>query len=378
MKIKIFGINSLLKFLIIFSIFLAIINSVSANQEESIQQETQITKEGKEGSNQPVTQKSNNQHTLKQTDRATSEDTQKTIQNYSQKETETQLEQTQQELINTLKSSSSDKSQQNNEDKSFFSLIDSLIYIDLPIVLVLLLLWLLNKNQQQKQTNNLNRVINNLNKLNAIEQQANTLTSIQNEIIKLQKNNRELINSQEMLVESFNKLQSNQPVKHNFFINPASFDYSSSNLDSDQFNIHQSNYQSDNSDLNSIGIVDKIPKFVETYNQDKNSLSDKAIGTVAETQESLNQRRLGNSGTVTLKNTSQKKYWIVEEDSNYYLIPYAKINIDEYNLTTLEKLFECIDFTFNYKNFELVRPAKVTPLPSELWQLEEKGKLQFY
>jgi hypothetical protein len=118
-------------------------------------------------------------------------------------------------------------------------------------------------------------------------------------------------------------------------------------------------------------------QLAKTYNQDKNSLSNKAIATVAETQESLNQRRSGNSDTVTLENITQKKYCIIEEDNDYYLIPHAKIRIDEHNKTTLESLFDCTNFTSEYSDFQLVKPAKVSQIDSETWQLEKKGKLEF-
>jgi predicted oxidoreductase (fatty acid repression mutant protein) len=118
--------------------------------------------------------------------------------------------------------------------------------------------------------------------------------------------------------------------------------------------------------------------LVETYNQDKNSISDKAKAMVAETQTSLNQRRSGSSDIVALENTTQKKYWIIEEDNDYYLVPHAKIKIDEYNKTTLESLFDCTNFTSEYSDFQLVKPAKVSQTDSETWQLEKKGKLDFY
>ena len=120
-----------------------------------------------------------------------------------------------------------------------------------------------------------------------------------------------------------------------------------------------------------------IFKLIESYNQDKNSISDKVKAMVRETEASLNQRRSGNSDTVTLENTTQKKFWIIEEDNNYYLILHAKINIDEYNRAILESLFDCTNFTLEYSDFQLIQPAKVFQLSSETWQLDKKGKIEF-
>lgn len=53
--------------------------------------------------------------------------------------------------------------------------------------------------------------------------------------------------------------------------------------------------------------------IVKTYNQDKLFLANKAIATVVETEESLNQRRSGNSDIVTLENTSQKNIGLLKK-----------------------------------------------------------------
>lgn len=248
--------------------------------------------------------------------------------------------------------------------------------LDLPIFttsLILLISWYINKNQQQKQLNDLiknqNKILVKLNQLNEFDNKLSNLDRIQREIIKqVQENNQKITDSEIRLRESFNKQQVNHTINH----------HSNAGLYSNNDSYQQFSQQPDKYSLNPIAVVDKIPKFVETYNLDKNSLSNQVVATVAETQESLNQRRSGNSDTVALENTTQKKYWIIEEDNYYYLIPHAKIKIDEYNIKTLESLFSCINFTSNYSNFELVQPAKVSQVSSESWQLEEKGKLNFY
>jgi hypothetical protein len=235
------------------------------------------------------------------------------------------------------------------------------INLDLPIFITSLsffIFWCFDKKQQQSKFDELKKhqtdIISKLNQFNDINSKLNNLDKINRQIIeKIQENNQKSIDSEVRLRELISKQQFNQSV-----------------------NYHNS-LTSDISHFNSTAIVDKISQLVATYNQDKTSLSNEAIATVAETQESLNQKRLGNNDTVTLENTSQKKYCIIEEDNDYYLIPHAKIKIDEYNIKTLESLFDCIHFTSEYSSFQLVKPAKVSSLDSELWQLEEKGKLEF-
>jgi hypothetical protein len=236
---------------------------------------------------------------------------------------------------------------------------NSLIFIDLPILATLLLLWFLTQNKQQKQikelTYNQSKILSKFNQLNELDNKLSNLDRTSRQIIeKIQDSNQKSIDSEVRLRELFSKQQFKQSVNYH------------NNLNSDTFN------------LNSTAVVDKITKFIETYNQNKNSLTDKAKAMVAETQASLNQRRSGSSDIVTLENTSQKKYWIIEEDNDYYLVPHAKIKIDEYNRTTLESLFDCTNFTSEYSDFQLVKPAKVSQINSEIWQLEEKGKLDFY
>jgi hypothetical protein len=244
-----------------------------------------------------------------------------------------------------------------------FSKKNSLLFIDLPILATLLLLWILNQNKQKQQieqlTKNQNKIVGNFNQFNDINNKLNNLDKINRQII-------EKIADSEVRLR---QLLSKQQTSH-YTSDRNNSDFNSNN------NFHSLNL--DTSNLNSIAIFDKVSQFAETYNQNKNSICDKAKFMVAETQVSLNQRRSGSSDTVTLENTSQKKYCIIEEDNTNYLVPHAKIKFDEFNIKTLESLFDCTNFTSDYRDFQLVKPAKVSQLSSETWQLEEKGKLGFY
>ena len=121
----------------------------------------------------------------------------------------------------------------------------------------------------------------------------------------------------------------------------------------------------------------QIPYFVETYNRDKNLSNEFIISAVIETQESMENRLAVVSKAIFLSNTNKGKYWIVEENSQYFLVPHAKININEHNKYTIKNLFECNELSSGDYNFQLIQPAKVSKIDSGLWKLEKKGKLEF-
>ena len=126
-------------------------------------------------------------------------------------------------------------------------------------------------------------------------------------------------------------------------------------------------------------IIDaQIPHFVEPYNRDKNLFDERAISTVIETQESVENRLAGFSKAIFLSNTNRGKYWIVEENGQYFLVPHAKININEHNKYTIENLFDYDESNSSFYDFRLLQPAKIVKTNSELWQLQEKGKLEFF
>ncbi|MBW4533131.1 MAG: hypothetical protein KME09_04265 [Pleurocapsa minor HA4230-MV1] len=339
MNINKHGINCLSKLALIISIFLNIANSVSA------QDSTLSPLPTTENTTLPSSTNSNISNPTPSLD--TPEEQKPDISE--------QLTQIQKDLNDSgLK-----EINQSLNNKDFFSKKNSLIFIDLPILAILLLLWFLTQNKQQKQikelTKNQNKIISKFNQLSELDNQLSNLDRTSRQIIeKIQDSNQRNIDSEIRLRELFSKQQFNQSV-----------------------NYHNS-LTSDISHLNSIVVVDKVSQFVETYNQNKNSICDNAKTLVAERQVSLNQRRSGSANVVTLENTTQKKYCIIEEENNYYLIPHTKIKFDEFNKSTLESLFDCANLTSDYHNFQLVKPAKVSQIDSEIWQLEEKGKLNFY
>ena len=269
---------------------------------------------------------------------------------------------------------------ENSTSQEFLTLKNILFLfaiIDLPILALLLTLWFLS-NKEQKQV--FNHLIKNQNTIGSKLKQLEKITSkleesdnSQNKIIKeIEENKQEIINSRIELLSAFENKQSEHPINSNGNSHVASNNHNSS------FTLvkEPTEHKLDIPSHNSVAIAEKIPQFVDKYNLDKKSLSNEAIATVSATETSLNERRLGKSDILTLEPTPQKKYWIVK-DKDYYLVPHAKIKIDEYNKTTLESLFECINFSPNYKDLHLIEPAKVSQINSESWQLEKKGKLEF-
>jgi myosin heavy subunit len=127
-----------------------------------------------------------------------------------------------------------------------------------------------------------------------------------------------------------------------------------------------------------IHLISEEKELVNSYNADPKIFSEKGIELVSETEDSINQRRLGTSKAILEKNR-RGNYVILRESGCEYMVPKDKLKINEHNYNTVEALFECIDYQAgSSSNFQLVKPAKVYFLTgSEKWQLEERGILQF-
>ena len=106
-------------------------------------------------------------------------------------------------------------------------------------------------------------------------------------------------------------------------------------------------------------------------------LSQNAI-TVSAATESIDNSRLG-IGKSVLEKKRRGNYWILKQGSSQYLVPSDTININEYSIDTLKKLFECqgVNSEGSKGKFELLKPAKVSSIGEEKWQLSEPGKLEF-
>lgn len=127
-----------------------------------------------------------------------------------------------------------------------------------------------------------------------------------------------------------------------------------------------------------IHLISEEKELVNSYNADPKIFSEKGVELVSETEESINQRRLGTSKTILEKNR-RGNYWILTENRCEYMVPKGNVKINEHNHNTVEALFQCLDYQASISNdFKLVKPAKVSFLTGlEKWQVEERGILQF-
>ena len=106
-------------------------------------------------------------------------------------------------------------------------------------------------------------------------------------------------------------------------------------------------------------------------------LSQNAI-TVSAATESIDNSRLG-VGKPVLEKQRRGSYWILKQGGSQYLVPSDTIKINEYSIDTLKNLFECqgVNSEGSKGKFELLKPAKVSSIGEEKWQLSEPGKLEF-
>ena len=112
--------------------------------------------------------------------------------------------------------------------------------------------------------------------------------------------------------------------------------------------------------------------------ENKRTILSQNVITVSAATESIDNSRLG-IGKSVLEKKRRGNYWILKQGSSQYLVPSDTININEYSIDTLKKLFECqgVNSEGSKGKFELLKPAKVSSIGEEKWQLSEPGKLEF-
>lgn len=118
--------------------------------------------------------------------------------------------------------------------------------------------------------------------------------------------------------------------------------------------------------------------IVQNFNSSPQVLESYIVESVAETEESLNNRRGNSKASVLLKAASNYSYWIFTgDDRGYWLTPKADLKINPVNFDTFQALFESQDYQPGSKVY-LVKPAKVAQnSQSGAWELLEKGQVQF-
>jgi hypothetical protein len=125
------------------------------------------------------------------------------------------------------------------------------------------------------------------------------------------------------------------------------------------------------------------PDFVtDRYNNRSDFPTDlNLVDTVAETTDSLGDRRLGKSIVPVLGKNREGEYWIVHdfEHDRYCLVPRRDAKPNAYSFETLKELYECdpsLESSLNsYSTITLIRPAIVSRVSDGIWRLETKGRL---
>ena len=150
----------------------------------------------------------------------------------------------------------------------------------------------------------------------------------------------------------------------------------------DQIDNEKSKKQTINNQINRQIIFDfdepDKPGIVEKYNLNAASLKLTAIPVLV-TEKSINETRSGGQQKMILQKTRRGNYWIVNDSEKNYLVPESKFKINTFNFNDTIALFECNNYeASSSRNFRLIQPARVSVVTSnEVWQLEERGILQF-
>ena len=120
------------------------------------------------------------------------------------------------------------------------------------------------------------------------------------------------------------------------------------------------------------------PGIVEIYNVNPASLKPTAISVLV-TEDSINETRSGRQQKIILQRTRRGNYWIVNDSGTNYLVPEDKFKINTFNFNTTIALFACNNYeASSSRNFRLIKPARVSVVTADqVWQLEERGVLQF-
>ena len=166
----------------------------------------------------------------------------------------------------------------------------------------------------------------------------------------------------------------NQPQNYSYKSNPSQFPATPQRTEPvvKTKTFTSQSYQSANlSNLSNTNI-----QLVSVYNMNARSLSDQAT-TVSESEYTAEQRRLGRNVQPILESDSRGNYWIIVEGSMEYLVPKAKMKINEHNYLTISTFFNCSGYNPNsINNFTLIKPAKVSSI-GDKWELIEVGELEF-
>ena len=113
-----------------------------------------------------------------------------------------------------------------------------------------------------------------------------------------------------------------------------------------------------------------LAELVKRYNYEPQVIEKDSLTVTSE--------QLGNY--IYFKGANNGSFWASREtELVFWLVPTSSFSIDEFNLITLEKFFECRNYSDrNNKKFALIRPAKLELIPETGKLLyQEKGILDF-
>lgn len=139
-------------------------------------------------------------------------------------------------------------------------------------------------------------------------------------------------------------------------------------------------YSKINIDREDIDLKNQISQFRQTYIKNRKFINDLMIAKVAISVETLEQITFHKPDKIILENTPHGKYWIISYCKNYFLIPdeiEQITNAQETSLAVAKLLFHLSGYYPEYSVHHLIRPAIVTKISTNQWQLKEKGKFNF-
>ena len=123
-----------------------------------------------------------------------------------------------------------------------------------------------------------------------------------------------------------------------------------------------------------------ISQFRQAYAKDRKLISNLIVAKVAVSVETLEKITFYKPDNIILEKTPHGKYWIIDYLGNYFLIP-SEIqhitNAKETSLTVAKLLFHLAGYYPQYSDYHLIKPAIVTKISSNQWELKEKGKFNF-
>jgi hypothetical protein len=130
---------------------------------------------------------------------------------------------------------------------------------------------------------------------------------------------------------------------------------------------------------------DPLPdRLSELYNSSSHFPQNHIIATVAETQKSLGDRRLGQSKTPIMEPKPKGAYWIIRDPDRgdrQCLVPIKNVQLNTHSFETLRDLYEYDEALESIPatdlNIKLVTPATVIQNSDGTWILDEKGTLEY-